>query len=84
MDALIATSSASMKAAFTGTWGSGLDVLGPASTASSTLYFLKTWLTYVIGAGFGLLQALMPYIIGLIVIGAIVYMIFRAFRFFRH
>lgn len=71
MDALIATSSTGFSNAF------GISI-------TDVVTFMKNWLLYVIGAGFGLLQALMPYIIGLIVIGAIVYFLFRAFRFFRH
>jgi hypothetical protein len=45
---------------------------------------MATWLLDVIGAGLGVLQQLLPYIIGLAVIGAIVYFLYRAFRFFRH
>jgi hypothetical protein len=70
MDALIASSSAGFLAAF------GINV-------SDVVDFMKTWLLYIIGAGFGVLQALLPYIVGLVVIGAIVYFIYRAFRFFR-
>jgi len=80
MDALIATSTNGFNTAFTGSLG----MTGLGLTVSSTITFMKTWLTYTIGAGFGLLQALMPYIIGLIVIGSIVYFLFRAFRFFKH
>lgn len=38
----------------------------------------------VAGSGLGVLQALLPWIIALVVIGAIVYFLYRAFRFFRH
>jgi len=71
MDALIATSSVGFSTAF------GLSI-------TDVTTFMKNWLLYTIGAGFGLLQVLMPYIIGLIVIGSIVYFLFRAFRFFKH
>jgi hypothetical protein len=46
--------------------------------------YMKTLLLLVMGSGLGLLQILMPYIIALVVIGAIVYFLYRAFRFFRH
>ena len=71
MDTLIASSSASFTTAFGINW---TDVIA----------FMKTWLLQIIGAGLGVLQALMPYIIGLVVISAIVYFIYRAFRFFKH
>jgi len=80
MDALIATSTNSFNTAFQGSLG----MTGLGLTATSTVAFMKTWLLYTIGAGFGLLQVLMPYIIGLIVIGSIVYFLFRAFKFFKH
>ncbi len=51
---------------------------------SDVTAFMATWLLSIIGAGLGVLQQLMPYIIGLAVIGAIVYFLYRAFRFFRH
>jgi hypothetical protein len=71
MDALIATSSAGFTSAF-------------GFSLSDVITFMKTWLLYIFGAGIGLLQALMPYIVGLAVISAIIYFIYRAFRFFRH
>lgn len=46
--------------------------------------FMKSLLLLVIGSGLGLLETLLPYIIALITIGAIVYFLYRAFRFFRH
>jgi hypothetical protein len=46
--------------------------------------FMSGLLSTVIGAGLGVLQVLLPYILGLIVVTAIVYFIYRAFRFFRH
>lgn len=51
---------------------------------ASVVEFMEDWLLTLIGSGLGVLQALMPYIIGLAVISAIVYFLFRAFRFFRH
>jgi len=71
VDALIATSTAGFASAF------GLSL-------SDLIDFMKTWLLYIIGAGFGILQALMPYIVGLAVISAIIYFLYRAFRFFKH
>ena len=71
MDTLIASSSASFTTAFGISW-------------TDVVTFMKTWLLQVIGAGLGILQALMPYIIGLAVISAVVYFLYRAFRFFRH
>lgn len=71
MDALIATSSSGFATAF-------------GFSLSDVVDFMKTWLLYIIGAGLGVLQALLPYIIGLAVIAAIVYFLYRAFRFFRH
>ena len=46
--------------------------------------FMKSLLLLVIGSGLGLLQVLLPYIIALVTISAIVYFLYRAFRFFRH
>jgi len=71
MDAIIASSSASFNTAFGISWTNVVD-------------FMKVWLLQIIGAGLGILQALMPYIIGLAVISAIVYFLYRAFRFFKH
>ncbi|MDQ3077134.1 MAG: hypothetical protein M3Q63_03745 [bacterium] len=71
MNSLIATSTAGFATAF------GISL-------TDVVDFMKTWLLYIIGAGFGVLQALMPYIVGLAVISAIVYFLYRAFRFFRH
>lgn len=51
---------------------------------SDVVTFMKTLLLLVVGSGLGMLQILMPYIIALVVIGAIVYFLYRAFRFFRH
>jgi hypothetical protein len=38
----------------------------------------------VAGSGLGVLQSMLPWIIALAVIGAIVYFMYRGFRFFRH
>ena len=71
MNALIASSTAGFNTAF------GFNFADVTS-------FMATWLLDIIGAGLGVLQQLLPYIIGLAVIGAIVYFLYRAFRFFRH
>ncbi len=71
MNAIIASSSASFSSAFGFGWSDLVD-------------FMETWLLQILGAGLGVLQALMPYIIGLAVISAVVYFLYRAFRFFRH
>jgi len=72
MDTLIASSTATLTTNF------GFDIIAGA------VDFMKTWLLFIIGAGLGVLQSLMPYIIGLIVISAIVYFAYRAIQFFRH
>jgi hypothetical protein len=51
---------------------------------SDVVAFMATQAKLVIGSGLGLLEALLPWIIALAVIGAIVYFLYRAFRFFRH
>lgn len=71
MDALIATSTAGFLTAF-------------GFSLTDLITFMKNWLLYIIGAGLGILQALMPYIVGLAVISAIIYFLYRAFKFFRH
>lgn len=71
MDALIASSSAQFTTSFGITW-------------VEVVTYMKTLLLTIIGAGLGVLQALMPYIIGLAVISAIVYFLYRAFKFFKH
>jgi thiamine transporter ThiT len=53
------------------TWGDVVD-------------YMTGLLKLVIGSGLGLLQTLLPYIIALVIIGAIVYFLYRAFQFFRH
>jgi len=71
MDTLIASSTAGFLAAF-------------GFSLTDLVDFMTEWLVYIIGAGLGILQALMPYIVGLAVISAIIYFLYRAFRFFRH
>jgi hypothetical protein len=71
MNALIASSTTGFSTAF-------------GFSFADVTAFMATWLLDVIGAGLGVLQQLLPYIIGLAVIGAIVYFLYRAFRFFRH
>ncbi len=51
---------------------------------SDVVAFMKTLLLLVIGSGLGLLETLLPYIIALVTISAIVYFLYRAFRFFKH
>lgn len=46
--------------------------------------FMAGQLSLVIGAGLGVLQSLLPYILGVVVLGAIVYFLYRGFRFFAH
>ncbi len=46
--------------------------------------FMKTWLLYIIGSGFGVLVYLLPYIIGLAIFAAIIYFAYTGFRFFRN
>jgi len=51
---------------------------------SDVVTFMQSQLSLVLGTGLGLLQTLMPYIVGLVFIGAVVYFVYRAFKFFRH
>lgn len=51
---------------------------------SSVVDFMKGLINLVIGAGLGVLQQLMPWIVALAVISAIVYFLYRAFKFFQH
>ena len=51
---------------------------------SDVVSYMSSLLSLVLGTGLGLLQQLMPYIVGLVFIGAVVYFVYRAFRFFRH
>lgn len=60
---------------FSSTTGFSLD---------SVVTFMATQIKLVIGSGLGLLNALMPWIVGLALIGGAVYFLYRAFSFFRH
>jgi hypothetical protein len=71
MDAIITTASST----FTSTVG--------FNWANVTAW-MKELLLLVVGSGLGLLETLLPFIIALVTIGAIVYFLYRAFRFFRH
>lgn len=51
---------------------------------SSVVDFMTDMIVLVIGTGLGILQALLPWIVALVAIGAIVWFLFRAFKFFRH
>jgi hypothetical protein len=53
-------------------------------TFSDVVSWMADLLKLVIGSGLGLLNAMLPWIIALVVISAIVYFLFRAFRFFKH
>jgi len=53
-------------------------------TIASVVDFMGDLIKLVIGTGLGVLQALLPWILALAAIGAIVWLLFRAFRFFRH
>jgi len=53
-------------------------------TLASVVDFMSDQITLVIGMGLGVLQNLLPWILALIAIGAVVYLLFRAFHFFRH
>lgn len=71
----IANLIASSSAAFASAYGF------PMTTVTA---WSGTWFLDIIGSGLGVLVQLLPYIIGLAVIGAIVYFLYRAFRFFKH
>lgn len=51
---------------------------------SSVVDFMSSQIALVIGTGLGVLQSLLPWIVALVAIGAVVYLLYRAFRFFRH
>jgi len=53
-------------------------------TLASVIDFMSTLIKLVIGTGLAVLQALLPWILALAAIGAVVWLLFRAFRFFRH
>jgi hypothetical protein len=71
MDTVITTASSTFTTAMGFNW-------------SDVVAYMKTLLLLVIGSGLGLLQVLLPYIIALVIISAIVYFLYRAFRFFKH
>jgi len=50
----------------------------------SVVSFMGTLIKQVIGTGLAVLQALLPWILALVAIGAVVWLLFRAFQFFRH
>lgn len=51
---------------------------------ASVVDFMSDLILLVIGTGLGVLQALLPWILALVAIGAVVYLLYRAFSFFRH
>jgi len=51
---------------------------------ASVVDFMSDLIKLVIGTGLGVLQALLPWILALVAIGAVVYLLYRAFSFFRH
>lgn len=62
---------------------------GFASTTGFSVASVVEWsgdnlIKLFIGSGLGVLYALRYWIVALVVIGAIVYFAYRAFRFFRH
>ncbi len=71
MDAIITTASTTFTTAVGFNW-------------ANVVAWMKDLLLLVIGSGLGLLETLLPFIIALITISAIVYFLYRAFRFFRH
>jgi len=71
MDTIIGTATTT----FLATTGFSLD---------SVVDFMTDQITLVIGSGLGLLQALIPWIVALALIGGAVYFLYRSFSFFRH
>lgn len=62
---------------------------GFASTTGFTISSVVSWsgdnlIKLFIGSGLAVLYELRYWIVGLVIIGAIVYFAYRAFRFFRH
>lgn len=53
-------------------------------TLASVVEFMTDMIVLVIGTGLGILQSLLPWIVALVAIGAVVWFLFRAFKFFRH
>ena len=83
MNTLINNASSTFSSVLGGTPYGTTTSVGPVGWGS-VLTFMWGLASQVIGTGLGVLQLLMPYIIALVVIGAIVYFLYRAFRFFRH
>jgi len=50
---------------------------------ASVVDWMGDLLKLVLGSGLGLLQSMIPWIVALALISAVVYFLFRAFRFFR-
>jgi len=50
----------------------------------SVVDYMSDLITLVIGTGLGVLQNLLPWILALVAIGAVVWFLYRAFKFFRH
>jgi len=71
MDALIATATST----FNTTTGFEL---------SAVIDWMADQLKLVLGSGLAVLNALLPWIIALVVISAVVYFLYKAFQFFRH
>lgn len=71
MNTLIETASTT----FAGTTGFGWG---------EVITFMGTLVKLVIGTGLGVLQSMLPWILALVVISAVVYFLYRAFKFFRH
>lgn len=53
-------------------------------TLASVVDFMSDLIQLVIGTGLGVLQQLLPWILALTAIGAVIYLLYRAFRFFKH
>lgn len=51
---------------------------------ASVVDFMSDMIKLVIGTGLGVLQSLLPWILALVAISAVVYLLYRAFSFFRH
>lgn len=71
MDTIISNASTT----FTATTGFGLD---------SVVDFMGDQMLLILGTGLGVLEALLPWIVALAAISGIIYLLYRAFKFFRH
>lgn len=71
MDTIIATASTT----FNSTTGFSI---------ASVVDYMSDLIKLVIGTGLAVLQALLPWILALAAISAVVWLLFRAFKFFRH